>query len=159
MPAVASVAGGSADLYPAASAVAIDGWLASARSIEQAAAAWCQPTAAAASADERAAARASLEASLAQLEAALAGGAAYLAGGAAPTIADVAVLSSLLPLFKEVLGQDVQQQHVAVTRWLQACATQPHFAAVLGELMRAAAPACPQGWGPQGAAVMGRGPG
>lgn len=133
MPAVASVPGGSADLYPAASAAAIDGWLGTARAIEQAAAAWCQPTAAGASAEQRATARASLEASLAQLESALAGGAAYLAGGAAPTIADVAVLSSLLALFKEVLGQDVQQQHAAVTSWVQACATQPQFAAVLGE--------------------------
>lgn len=130
--AVASVPGGVADLYPAASAAAIDGWLAAARTIEQAAAAWCQPTAAAASAEQRAAARSSLEASLAQLESALAG-TAYLACGAAPTIADVAVLSSLLTLYKEVLGRDVQQQHAAVTSWLQACATQPHFAAVLGE--------------------------
>ncbi|KAL4444290.1 hypothetical protein ABPG75_012027 [Micractinium tetrahymenae] len=131
---VASVPGGSADLYPAASAAAIDGWLATARAIEQAAVAWCQPTAGAASAEQRAAARTSLEASLAQLESALGGGAAYLAGGAAPTIADVAVLSSLLALFREVLGQDAQQQYAAVARWLQACAAQPQFAAVLGTL-------------------------
>lgn len=126
---VASVGTGAA-LYPPASAATIDGWLATARSLEQAAAAWCQPTAASASPEQRAEARQAVEAALAQVDAALTGS-AYLAG-AAPTLADVAVLSSLLSLFKQVLGQDVQQQHPAVTRWLQACATQPQFAAVLG---------------------------
>ncbi|PRW56769.1 valine--tRNA ligase isoform A [Chlorella sorokiniana] len=124
--------GGTADLYPASSAAAIDGWLATAAAIEAAAAAWCQPTCGAATPEQRGAARQQLEAALAQLEAALASS-AYLAG-AAPTIADVAVLAALLPLFQEVLGQDVQQQFAAVTRWLQACAAQPQFAAVLGSL-------------------------
>lgn len=121
-----------ADLYPAAAAAAIDGWLATARGVEAAAAAWCQPTAGEASPEQRAEARQQLEAALGALQAALAGGAAYLAG-AAPSIADVAVLSALLALYQEVLGQDVQQQYGAVTAWLQACAAQPQFAAVLGE--------------------------
>lgn len=133
-----ATAGGSTDLYPASSAAAIDAWLATAAGIEAAAAAWCQPTCSAATPEQRAAARQQLEAALAQLEAALASS-AYLAG-AAPTIADVAVLAALLPLYQEVLGQDVQQQFAAVTAWLQACATQPQFAAVLGE------PAGGEGW-------------
>lgn len=132
--------GGAANLYPASSAAAIDGWLAIAAGIETAAAAWCQPTCGAATPEQRAAARQQLEASLAQLEGALASS-AYLAG-AAPTIADVAALSALLPLYQEVLGQDVQQQYAAVTRWLQACATQPQFAAVLGELLLRVALSC-----------------
>lgn len=130
-PCAVATAGGAADLYPSSSAAAIDGWLAAAAGIEAAAAAWCQPTCGAATPEQRAAAQQQLEAALAQLEAALASS-AYLAG-AAPTIADVAVLAALLPLFQEVLGQDVQQQLAAVTRWLQACAAQPQFAAVLGE--------------------------
>lgn len=134
-PCAVATAGG-ADLYPAASAAAIDGWLATARGIEAAAAAWCQPTAGAASAEQRAEARAQLEAALGSLQAALGGGAAYLAG-AAPSIADVAVLAALLALYQEVLGQDVQQQYGAVTAWLQACAAQPQFAAVLGAWGRA----------------------
>lgn len=133
-PAVATAESG---LYPANCAAAIDSWLATARSIEAAAAAWCQPTAAAASAEDRAAARAVLEPALAQLDAALAGG-THLAGGAAPTIADVAVLAAVLPLFQEALGADAQQQHAGVARWLAACAALPQFAAVLGEPLRVA---------------------
>lgn len=135
-----ATAGDAADLYPASSAAAIDGWLAVAAGIETAAAAWCQPTCGAATPEQRAAARQQLEAALAQLEAALASS-AYLAG-AAPTIADVAALSALLPLYQEVLGQDVQQQYAAITRWLQACAAQPQFAAVLGELWSGVALSC-----------------
>ena len=52
--------------------------------------------------------------------------------GSSATIADVAVLTALLSLYTEVLGGDVQQRHAGVTRWLQACAEQPQFAAVLG---------------------------
>lgn len=129
LPAVAS-AGGAADLYPAAAAAAIDAWLATALGIERAAAAWCQPGSAAATAEQRAAARAQLEAVLVQLETALAGSSRL--AGAATTLADVAVLSSLLPLYQDVLGLDAQQQFGSVTRWLQACAAEPQFAAVLG---------------------------
>lgn len=129
--AAVATAGSAADLYPPAAAAAIDSWLSSAGVIEAAAAAWCQPTAAVANPEQRAAAKQQLEAALGQLEAALAGS-SHLAGGAA-TIADVAVLASLLALYQEVLGRDVQQQYGAVTRWLQACAAQPQFAAVLGE--------------------------
>lgn len=128
--AVAS-AGGAAALYPPEFAESIDSWLATARSIEHAAAAWCQPTAAVASAAQRIAARQQLESALARLEAALANS-SHLAG-ARTTLADVSVLCSLLPLFQTVLGQDVQQLCASVTRWLQACAAEPQFAAVLGE--------------------------
>ena len=131
MPAAAvGTAGAENGLYPAAAAAAIDAWLGTARSIEQAAAAWCQPGCQSADGEARAAAQQQLEAALAQLEAALAG-ATHLVGAAA-TIADVAVVSALLALYQDVLSQEAQQQYAAVTRWLQACAALPQFAAVLG---------------------------
>ena len=132
MPAAAvGTAGAENGLYPAAAAAAIDAWLGTARSIEQAAAAWCQPGCQSANGEARATARQQLEAALAQLEAALAGGSTHLVGAAA-TIADVAVVSALLALYQDVLSQEAQQQYAAVTRWLQACAALPQFAAVLG---------------------------
>ncbi|EFN58150.1 hypothetical protein CHLNCDRAFT_141931 [Chlorella variabilis] len=143
-------AGGAADLYPAAAAAAIDAWLATALGIERAAAAWCQPGSAAATAEQRAAARAQLEAVLVQLETALAGSSRL--AGAATTLADVAVLSSLLPLYQDVLGLDAQQQFGSVTRWLQACAAEPQFAAVLGAVSLCQQPT---GWAEAAAAAAG----
>jgi glutathione S-transferase len=128
--AAVATAGGASSLYSAESAAAVDPWLAVARSIETAAAAWCLPGAAAATAEQRATERLQLEAALAQLQAALAGGGRL--AGAATSLADVAVLTSLLPLFQDVLGQDVQQQYPAIASWLQSCAAEPQFAAVLG---------------------------
>ena len=127
-----ATAGGADGLYPSAFAATIGAWLGTARGIEQAAAGWCQPGCQAADGAARATARQQLEAALAQLEAALAGGSTHLVGAAA-TIADVAGVSALLALYQEVLSQEVQQQYAAVTRWLQACAALPQFAAVLGE--------------------------
>ena len=75
-----ATAGGATDLYPAAAATEVDAWLATARGIEQAAAAWCQPTCQAASDEQRSEARAALEATLAQLDARLAGN-SYLVRG------------------------------------------------------------------------------
>ena len=49
------------------------------------------------------------------------------------TLADIAVASSLLPLYQDVLGQDVQAAHANVTRWQRELLGHPNFHAVLGE--------------------------
>uniref|UniRef100_H3B467 Eukaryotic translation elongation factor 1 gamma n=1 Tax=Latimeria chalumnae TaxID=7897 RepID=H3B467_LATCH len=50
------------------------------------------------------------------------------------TLADIAVVCSLLWLYKQVLEPSFRQLYVNVNRWFVTCVNQPQFKAVLGEV-------------------------
>lgn len=129
--AVATASGSAASLYPATTAAEIDDLLDLAHEIDTHAAAWLQPTCAAASAEDRTAAKAELEKLLHVLDTRI-NDSNHLVGGAV-TLADIAVASSVLRLYQDVLGQDVQQAYPCLTRWLTEVLRHDHFDAILGE--------------------------
>lgn len=118
-------------LYPAATAAEIDDLLDLAASIERAAAAWVEPTCRAATAADREAAKTELTALLHSLETRIEG--VDFVVGSGVTLADIALAASLLGLYQDVLGADVQATTPHVVRWLQGLLAHPNFHAILGE--------------------------
>jgi glutathione S-transferase len=130
-PAVAAAADQAESLYPAATAAEIDDLLDLAASIERAAAAWVEPTCRAATPADREAAKTELTALLHSLETRIEGADFVVDSGV--TLADIALAASLLGLYQDVLGADVQAATPHVVRWLQGLLAHPNFHAILGK--------------------------
>jgi glutathione S-transferase len=83
----------------------------------------------------RAASQAALSDQLAALESAAsqaAGQFVSLAGGNDPTIADVAVVCALQPLFSSVLSAQARSAYPGLAQWVQSAAVLPAVSPVLG---------------------------
>ena len=98
--------------------------------IDTHAAVWVQPTCQIASDEDRETAAAALTALLHSLETRIEG-VDYIIGSGV-TLADIALASSLLPLYQDVLGVDVQASTPHIVRWLQGLLAHPNFHAILG---------------------------
>ena len=127
--------GGQTDaLYPPATATEIDDLLDLAATIERHAAAWLEPTCQAATDADREGARAVLTPLLHTLDSRIEGSDFVVGNGV--TIADIALAASLLGLYQDVVGQDVQSSTPHIVRWLQGLLAHPNFHAILGTYMR-----------------------
>jgi glutathione S-transferase len=120
-------------LYPSATAAEIDDLLDISEQIERHSAAWIEPTCQSVTADDREAAKTALTALLHSVETRIEGADFVVGNGV--TLADIALASSLLPLYQDVLGQDVQATTPHVVRWLQGLLAHPHFHDILGEFL------------------------
>ena len=99
--------------------------------IERHAATWVEPTCQSATPEEREAAATALTALLHNLETRIEG-TDYVVGNGV-TLADIALASSLLALYQDVLGKDVQDTTPHIVRWLQGLLARPNFHAILGK--------------------------
>lgn len=118
-------------LYPPATSAEIDDLLDLAVQIQRHAAAWVEPTCQSASPADREAAAAALAPLLHSLDTRIEG--ADHVVGSSITLADIALASSLLSLYQDVLGLDVQATTPHIVRWLQGLLAHENFHAVLGK--------------------------
>jgi glutathione S-transferase len=99
--------------------------------IELHAATWIEPTCQSFTAADREAAANALTGLLHTLETRIEG-VDYVVGNGV-TLADIALASSLLGLYQDVLGKDIQATTPHIVRWLQGLLAHPNFHAILGE--------------------------
>jgi glutathione S-transferase len=99
--------------------------------IETHAAAWIEPTCQSATSADRDTAAAALTALLHTLETRIEGVDHVVGNGI--TLADIALASSLLGLYQDVLGKDIQETTPHIIRWLQGLLAHPNFHSILGK--------------------------
>lgn len=132
-PVICSVvaAGGQTDaLYPAATSTEIDDILDITAQIDQNAAAWLPPTCQDASQQDRDIAQKAILDILHALDTRI-DGHCYIIGDAI-TLADISLAPTMLRLYQEVLGKDVQAAYPHVTNWLMGIVAHAHCQKVLG---------------------------
>jgi elongation factor 1-gamma len=101
--------------------------------IETHAAAWIEPTCQSATAADRETAATALTTLLHSLETRIEG-IDYVVGNGV-TLADITLASSLLGLYQDVLGKDIQETTPHIVRWLQGLLAHPNFHAILGKFL------------------------